>query len=44
LENKKSEKPKKRNKYTLEELVKEIIDENRHEAIDFGKPVGKEIF
>lgn len=29
--------------YTLEELVKGITAENRHEEIDFGPPVGREI-
>ena len=27
---------------TLEEMLAMIIDENRHELIDFGHPVGKE--
>ncbi len=30
--------------YTLEELVAGITPENRHEEIDFGPPVGKEIW
>jgi antitoxin MazE len=29
---------------TLEELVARITPENRHEAIDWGKPMGKEIW
>jgi antitoxin MazE len=29
-------------KLTLDELVDRITDENRHELIDFGPPVGKE--
>ena len=29
--------------YTLEELVQRITPENRHEEIDFGPPVGREI-
>jgi antitoxin MazE len=29
---------------TLEELVSRITDENRHEEIDFGPPVGREIW
>src|SRR5581483_6977329 len=28
---------------TLEELVSRITDENRHEEIDWGPPVGREI-
>jgi hypothetical protein len=28
---------------TLEELVAQITDENRHEEIDWGPPVGREI-
>jgi hypothetical protein len=27
----------------LEELVARITDENRHEEVDFGPPVGREI-
>ncbi|MCC6126063.1 MAG: AbrB/MazE/SpoVT family DNA-binding domain-containing protein [Pirellulales bacterium] len=30
--------------YTLEELVSKITPENRHESIDFGPPVGKEVW
>jgi antitoxin component of MazEF toxin-antitoxin module len=30
-------------KYTLEELVKDINEGNRHEEIDFGGPMGKEL-
>jgi antitoxin MazE len=37
-------KKKRRSKYTLEELVSKISPENRYEEIDFGPPVGKEIF
>ena len=29
--------------YTLEELLAQITEENRHEEIDFGPPVGKEV-
>jgi antitoxin MazE len=29
-------------KYTLEELVRGITPENRHEETDFGPPVGRE--
>jgi antitoxin MazE len=32
-----------RRHYTLQELVKGITPENRHEEIDFGPPVGREI-
>ncbi len=36
--------PVKKGKYTLEELVARITRENRHEEIDWGKPVGKEVW
>lgn len=36
--------PIKNRKYSLEELVAKITDENRHEEVDFGPPVGKEIW
>lgn len=29
---------------TLEELLAQVTDENRHEFIDFGKPEGNEIW
>jgi antitoxin MazE len=29
--------------YTLEELVRGITSENRHEETDFGPPVGREL-
>ena len=32
-----------RRHYTLEELVKGITAKNRHDEIDFGPPVGREI-
>ena len=32
-----------RPRYTLEELVKGITPKNRHEEIDFGPPVGREL-
>jgi antitoxin MazE len=35
---------KKKPKYTLEELVAKITPENRHELIDFGPPVGNEVW
>lgn len=34
----------KRKKYTLEELCASVKDGNQHELIDFGKPVGEEIW
>lgn len=37
-------KTRKKRKYTLEELVAKITPENRHELIDWGPPVGKEIW
>jgi Growth regulator len=33
-----------RNKYTLEELLKGITPGNRHELVDWGPPVGREIW
>lgn len=37
-------KPEKRKpKYTLEELLENVTEENLHGEIDFGKPVGKEL-
>ena len=35
---------KKKPKYTLEELLDGITEENLHGEIDFGKPSGKEIW
>ena len=35
---------KKRPKYTLAELPAGITPENRHDFIDFGPPVGKEVW
>ncbi len=35
---------KKKPKYTLEELLDGVTEENLHGEIDFGKPVGKEIW
>ena len=32
-----------RREYSLEELVKGITPQNRHEETDFGPPVGREI-
>ena len=31
-------------RYTLEELVAQITPENRHEEVDWGPPVGKEVW
>ncbi len=33
-----------RRKYDIEELVKHITPENRHEEVDFGPPRGKEFW
>jgi antitoxin component of MazEF toxin-antitoxin module len=30
-------------RYTLDELVNQITEANRHEETDMGKPVGREI-
>ena len=30
--------------YTLEELVDGITDDNRHDEIDWGRPVGNEVW
>ncbi len=35
---------KTRRRYTLDELVAGITPENRHEEIDLGRPVGKEVW
>lgn len=37
-------KPTKERELTLKEMVRKINKHNRHELIDFGPPVGKEIF
>ncbi|UOQ45564.1 AbrB/MazE/SpoVT family DNA-binding domain-containing protein [Halobacillus salinarum] len=34
----------KRKKYSVEELVSRITEENKHEEIDWGKPEGKEFW
>jgi antitoxin MazE len=36
--------PLRQKKYDLDELLKGITPENRHEAVDFGPPVGKEVW
>ena len=33
-----------RQKYSLDELIAQVTNENRHEVIDFGASVGKEIW
>lgn len=30
--------------YSLDRLIADITDENRHGEIDFGRPIGKETF
>ena len=35
---------KKKPKYSLEELLDGVTEENLHGEIDFGKPIGKEIW
>ena len=37
-------KPIKESKYTLEELLEGITDENLHGEVDWGPPVGKEVW
>lgn len=37
-------KPVKESKYTLEELVDGITDDNRHEEVDWGQPVENEVW
>ena len=36
--------PVKKHRYTLDELVSGITDENRHGEVDFGPPVGGEVW
>jgi antitoxin MazE len=36
-------KPVGRKEYSLKELVQGITRQNRHDEVDFGRPVGKEI-
>jgi antitoxin component of MazEF toxin-antitoxin module len=40
----KEEGQKRKPKYTLAELLAKITPENRHEYIDFGPTVGKEVW
>ncbi len=35
---------RRRQKYSLEEIVASITDENIHEFVDWGEPVGNEIW
>jgi antitoxin component of MazEF toxin-antitoxin module len=35
---------RKRRRYTLEQLIRGISEENRHGETDWGKPVGEEIW
>lgn len=35
-------KPRRRQKYRLNDLLKEITKENMHDEIEFGAPVGRE--
>ncbi len=37
-------KPKKEKEYTLDELLDKVTPKNIHEEIDFGGPVGKEVW
>jgi antitoxin MazE len=37
-------KPIRPQKYRLEDLLKGITKENQHAAVDFGPPVGKEVW
>ena len=36
--------PKKRRRYRLEALVERITEENRHAEVDWGGPVGNEVW
>jgi antitoxin MazE len=36
-------KPRKRPKYSLREMIKDITPENVHELIDFGPDIGREV-
>ena len=36
--------PVKRNEYDIEKLIKGITEENCHSPVDFGKPVGREVW
>lgn len=36
--------PLRPNRYDLESLIASITDENRHEPVDMGKPIGGEVW
>jgi antitoxin MazE len=36
--------PARKTKWTLDELLAGITDENLHDEVDFGPPVGKEVW
>jgi len=36
--------PLRRKKFKLKDLLAKVTDENKHEEIDFGPPVGKEVW
>ena len=36
--------PQRRRKFKLKDLLAKVTDENKHEEIDFGPPVGKEVW
>lgn len=36
-------KPLKKNKYSLDELLEQVNESNKHDEVDFGKAEGKEI-
>ena len=36
--------PLRRRKFKLKDLLAKVTDENKHEEIDFGPPVGKEVW
>jgi antitoxin component of MazEF toxin-antitoxin module len=40
----KKTKPRRRRKYTLQQLLEGVTPENIHAEVDFGRPVGKEVW
>ena len=36
--------PAETRRYDLQQLVKEITPENKHQLVDWGKPIGEEIW
>lgn len=36
--------PEEKQQETLEELISRITDENRHDLVDWGPPVGNEVW